>query len=256
MDTNYVDREWPRPRARVGFIIPSRNTITEPDLNRYAPAGIGVHCVRLKQVTETPLIEQTPSILVAASLLADARCDMIVYHCTGKSMGSGVAAEKRLVAQIEKKTGRRACTTASAVGVALQALGARKIVMATPYPQKTNDSEKAYLAELGVEVLRDLAAGLPKPDGVCGATPEFWVEETFKHRHPEAQAYFLSCCNMQGMGAIAGLEAKLDRPVISSNQAAFWYALRALGISDDVPAIGRLFRLGLPANALPVEASA
>jgi maleate cis-trans isomerase len=32
-----------QPRARVGLIIPSGNTLSEPQFNHFAPAGLGVH---------------------------------------------------------------------------------------------------------------------------------------------------------------------------------------------------------------------
>jgi len=37
------------------------------------------------------------------------------------------------------------------------------------------------------------------------------------------------------------LERSLGRPVVTSNQAVLWYALRQCGITDGAPALGRLF---------------
>ncbi|MGA9007635.1 MAG: hypothetical protein WB495_12315 [Xanthobacteraceae bacterium] len=34
------------PRARVGLIIPSVNRMTEPQFNRFAPPGLGIHVAR------------------------------------------------------------------------------------------------------------------------------------------------------------------------------------------------------------------
>ena len=35
-----------QPRARMGLIIPSVNTYSEPQFNHYAPEGLGIHVAR------------------------------------------------------------------------------------------------------------------------------------------------------------------------------------------------------------------
>src|SRR5262245_8516690 len=110
-------------RARIGLIIPSSNRLTEPQFHRYAPAGVEPHVTRLRMTGEhhAPLPELLPRIAEAAGTLADAKCDVIVFHCTGSSMEAGLAAEREVIATIEHATGRRATTTASAI---LAAFGA------------------------------------------------------------------------------------------------------------------------------------
>ena len=44
---------------------------------------------------------------------------------------------------------------------------------------------------------------------------------------------------------IAALEAELGRPVVTSNQAALWCALRTAGIADAIPGLGRLLQMDL-----------
>jgi maleate isomerase len=56
---------------------------------------------------------------------------------------------------------------------------------------------------------------------------------------------YSSCTNIRSPEVIQELEGRLDRPVVTSNQATLWYCLRACGL-DDVPSLGRLFQLGLP----------
>jgi maleate isomerase len=61
-------------------------------------------------------------------------------------------------------------------------------------------------------------------------------------RRPDADAYFLSCTAIKSSETIDALEAELERPVISSNQAVLWSALRTAGITDRVDGYGRLMR--------------
>lgn len=246
-DLQYRTRQWPLPRARVGLIIPSVNTHTEPQFNRYAPKGVEIHVQRTRTDFSLSLLDQMPKIIEAAASLNDARCDLIVYHCTSKSMSSGMLAGKQITDAISQATGRQSATTATAVVAAFRALQAKKVVLVTPYRQKSNDSEKDFLAEAAIQVLRDRALALPVPEGMCGATPDVWVDVTMQEQHPEADAYFLSCTNIQSVEAIAELETRLRKPVVTSNQATLWYSLRVCGVLDDVPGVGELFRLRLPA---------
>ena len=60
-----------------------------------------------------------------------------------------------------------------------------------------------------------------------------------------ADAYFISCANIQSIDVIENLERDLKKPVVTSNQAALWCALRTLGFSDVVPGLGSLSRSDL-----------
>jgi maleate isomerase len=250
MNTSLAARTWPRPRARIGLIVPSVNTLTEPQFSRYAPPGVEIHVSRTRIHMDKSLADQTSEILAAAELLADCSSDLIVYHCTGMSMGSGRAAERQLVKEIGDLTNCPAASTATAIVAAFQALDIHKVVLVSPYPQLFNDLERKFLAEFDIEVLVDIALDLPIPDGMCGATPDVWVETAVAAAHPDADAYFLSCTNIQSIDAVGELEKRLGKPAVTSNQASLWYSLRRCGIKDNVSSLGRLFQLDLPPAAV------
>ncbi|MEK7215417.1 MAG: hypothetical protein AAB289_07480, partial [Chloroflexota bacterium] len=158
-------------RARIGLIIPSSNRTTEPEFHRHCPPGVAPHVTRLRltQPQMRPPLEMLPEIRDAAVMLADAKCDIIVFHCTGSSMESGIAAERRVVDAITETTGRPATSTAAALLEAFDALSARRLVLVSPYQQQVNDAEIAFLREAGIEVLRDRALGLAGSDAFCSA---------------------------------------------------------------------------------------
>ena len=54
-------------------------------------------------------------------------------------------------------------------------------------------------------------------------------------------AVFISCTNLKALSIIEELEAKLGKPVISSNQALGWHCLHLAGIEDQLPNYGNLF---------------
>jgi len=63
------------------------------------------------------------------------------------------------------------------------------------------------------------------------------------HRNNDTDAYFVSCAQVRVVEVIAPLERDLARPVITSNQAATWWALRQCGIADPVRGFGTLMQI-------------
>ncbi len=139
----------PTPLARIGLIIPSSNRLTEPQLRHFAPPELGIHVTRLQMTGKwnRPLSALGDDIQRAASALADAKCDIIVFHCTGHAMEEGPEGDARTRAMIKAATGIEAMSTASAIAEALGALQLKRLILLTPYDQDTNDHEIDYLRQ-------------------------------------------------------------------------------------------------------------
>ncbi|MEE8443789.1 MAG: hypothetical protein V3S44_00465 [Alphaproteobacteria bacterium] len=240
-----------RPRARLGFIIPSSNRLVEPQIQLHAPDGVAVHFTRIGMTNrhKAPLPELMPRFALAAELLGDSTCDVIVLQCTGTSMSGGLDGEREVIQTMEAASGRPALTTASCLMTALAALKARRLVFVSETARDGHDAKRAFLEQAGYDIVADRAAGLAGSDVYCTTPPEFWFDFVRAQRNDRAQAYFVSCANIHSIDVIAALEAELGRPVVTSNQVALWCALRTAGIDDAIPALGHLFDLGLPASA-------
>jgi maleate isomerase len=161
-------------------------------------------------------------------------------------MSGGVDMEAQAVAAIEQTTGRPALTTASALNAAFVALGARRLVFTSETHEDEHRPKLAYLREAGYDILADKAACLAGTDAYCVTPARFWYDLAVSMRDDAADAYFLSCANIQAMDVIEELERTLGKPVVTSNQAALWCSLRKAGIDDVVPGLGMLMRHGLP----------
>jgi maleate isomerase len=241
-------------RGSIGLIIPSANRLTEPQLNLLAPPGFRFYVTRLRFVGEheRSLGEILSDAAEAAELLVDAGAELIVFHCTGRSMSEGLAGERAMIEAIHAATGRPTITTASGVLAALQALNMRRIVLASPYVSRTNQLEVAYLREAGVEVLAERGMNLPQQtDQYVAVTPAMWVDYVTAMADPAADGYFVSCTTIRAIEAIEELENALGRPVVTSNQAVLWYCLRHFGYTAPIPHLGQLMQRGMPvANAV------
>jgi len=235
-------------RARLGLIVPPTNTANEAEWHDMAPADVSIHSARM------PLHADTKSEAGMTSLYADiekfatdliqAEVDIVAYGCTAGSMVSPV---ESLANFITKKTGCKALTTAQSIVEALNALGAGRIAVATPYFETMNQHERHFLLENGFDVvsmegLGYGSSGIGDFRNICRITPEEVASLARRVNTDDADAVLLTCTDLSTLAVIKPLENELGKPVISSNSATLWYALRLCGIEDSVDSGGKLYK--------------
>ncbi len=229
--------------ARIGLIIPSSNRMVEEEMVRSIPPGVAAHVARLRMTGahRLPIDRLLPRVEEATAMLTDARCDVVAFHCTANSMAAGAAGEAGLLAALCRAGAPHATTTATAIRHAFETLGARRIVLLTPYNAQTTEEEAEFLQAAGYEVLYACGCALRGSDEYCATPPQFWRDRVLDAARSEADAYLLSCANISVFPVIEEIEEKLGRPVVTSNQVVIWEALSLLGISDRRNCRGRLF---------------
>jgi maleate isomerase len=241
--------------ARVGCIIPSSNRMVEQEMVAGFAPGVQPHVTRLRMTgpNRGPLDAVLPRIAEATRALTDARCEVVAFHCTANSMQEGRGGEERILAAMTAAGAPRATTTATAIRRAFDALGARRVVLITPYDQSTTDHEAEFLREAGYEVLHAAGFALNGSDAYCATPPAYWRDRVLEAARPDADVYFLSCANISVFGMIDELERHLDRPVVTSNQAVVWDCVARLGWPHRGSCPGRLLEHGMTAE--PAHAS-
>lgn len=231
-------------RARIGVMVPSGNILAEEQLHALMPPEVALHVTRLPLTgsSDADLDGMTRALPLAARMLADARVDLIAFNCTAVSTRAPDA-DAAIVARIAEAAATPAVTTGEALVAGLRALEARRVVLVTPYIAPVVAREAAFLAHHGAEVLAAVGKGIDTNWEMGRAPPRVWHDYTLAQRHAQADAYVLSCTAIRTLGAIAPLEAALGRPVLTSNQAIAWLALRRCGIATPLPGAGRLFEV-------------
>ncbi|MDB5849354.1 MAG: hypothetical protein JWP29_3106 [Rhodoferax sp.] len=229
-------------RARLGVLLPSGNRLAEPQFTAMLPRGVTMHTTRLRLTgsTEPELLKMAEGVEEAVSLVADARVDLVLFHCTAVSTFSP-AFERDVLARMRRASGVPVTATSEALVAALQAVGARTIVMLSPYIDAINQREAAYLRAAGFEVAFLGGLSLNDADAMSAVTPAQWKEFALSHRHADADAYLISCTTVRATEVAEELEQLLGKPVVTSNTAAVWHCLRTLGLHDTPAGFGRLF---------------
>lgn len=231
-------------RGKIGLIVPSTNTVNEPEFWRMAPEGVSIHTARVMlkgKATEESYFKMADALAEAAEKLGTAEVDVVAYGCTS---GSIICPLPELLDSMGSRTGTPSTAAAGAVVSALRAFGVKKVAVATPYVGFVNDSERAFLEEQGFTVtsLRGLELGETQEErrGIGRVPPEQVYRLAVSANTDDAEAIFISCTNLVTIDVIAQLEADLGKPVVTSNQACFWACLRLMGLPARIEGFGRL----------------
>lgn len=237
-----------RGRARFGVLVPFTNTNLEPDMALLRPDGVSLHFARLGGYDrdEIPDADQMHGLGAAdldepLHLLQGARPDVILYGCTSATLAHGFAFDRALAERIRAGSGAETVTAAGALAHALGVLGVRRIGFASPYVAQINDMAVRFLSDAGVETVARSEVGEALDNyGQGKLTPQAVYDLGLAADHPEAEALVLSCTDMRSVEVIARLEQAVGKPVISSNQAMMYQAMRFSGIEEALPGYGRL----------------
>lgn len=235
-------------RARIGILIPCVNVVMEQDFHRLLPDGVTAHAARVgrSQLKSTLSAEHetVQRAVEAVRLLAHACVDIVVFGCTAASVTRGPGGDLEIGAEIASAGGMPCVTTATAVVESLRAVGARSISVATPYIDEINSIEEAFLRDSGFEVPAVKGLGIVESVQIPRVSPESIYRFARSVFRPGSDALFISCTNFRAAEIAPVLEQDLGVPVITSNTASLWAALRRLGINDAVPGGGVLFNGG------------
>jgi arylmalonate decarboxylase len=231
-------------RTRIGTIVPVSNTTNEVEFNRMKPDEVTVHFTRVPLETNPAdddfktMLEEAGS---ASAGLAAAGADVIAYGCTSGSMACPA---DRLLGSMEDASGKPALSTAGAILQALKFLGAKRISMATPYTDATNAKEKAFIERNGIEVcdIKGLGLGgsLEKIQKISRVPPSDIFAHAKSVDRPDADALLICCTDFGSAEIVQTLEEEIGKPVLTSNTATLWAALRQTGIHTPVQRYGRL----------------
>ena len=236
-------------RGRIGLITLASDASVLPEYTRAMPDGVAVYAAPIVlprgEVTAAALAEmlQDEQLERAAELLVWVDVDVIVFACTTGSLVHGVGWDRELIGRIERASGRAATTTTTAVLDALRAVGASSLAVATPYLDELNAIERQFLEASGFRVAGIAGLGCATDAEIGRLDPADAVSLVERVDSPEADAIFISCTNFHCLPAVESIEQAHGKPVVTSNLAGAWAALRRIGVQDAVPGYGHLLSL-------------
>jgi maleate isomerase len=236
-------------RAKFGVLVPSTNTVVEPDFYAMAPPGVTLHTGRISITNprmeddagmEALMVQIRASIGQAVRDVMTCEPDYLVMGMSSETFWGGRKGTEEFERNIERLSGLSIATGARACERALSVLGARRLGVVTPYQPVGDAQVRRFLEECGYEVVA--LKGLRCPTAVSIAHED---EATLRRailevNRPEVEAIVQVGTNLSMLRLADEAERWLGKPVIAINAATFWYALRENGITDQVRGFGRI----------------
>jgi maleate isomerase len=247
--------------TRLGVLTPHADVGPESELQAMSPDEVTIHSSRVAfgamatggQMDPTiPLapvraFAEPPFVDDAAELLAAAPLSGIGFGFTSSAYVIGAEGEAEMVARLQERTGEIPLTATCAAAVrGLRTLSIDKLMLISPpwFDEELDSLGAAYFSSQGFEVVRSGPVDLPSDQRQIEPADLYeWVQA----RVPEtADAVFIGGNGFRSVGTIHALEAELDRPVLSANQALLWDLLRLSGSTTVVDGYGQLFAQAPP----------
>jgi maleate isomerase len=225
---------------KLGIIVPSWNTVMEYEWQRLAGEAISVHSQRIRHLADTEadlawLGTQAPA---AAELLSHAKVQAICHGCTASGFLKSPDGDLAQESELTRASGIPTVTSSASIVRGLRALGATRVSVASPYEPWLNERLKGYLEAAGFTVVAIKGLGTQAHGSISTAIVRALALEVVK---PETEAVFISCSNFRTLDILGQVEEETGLPVVTSNQAALWGTLRAIGDRRALPGGGRLF---------------
>ena len=244
-------------RARIGVLVPPGNPTMEPELYRMAPEGVSLHFARLEEVggaayasvaggpagLDDRIENYVRGVPGPARALGAVKPAVVVFGMTAASYAPRDR-DETLVPQIASLTGAIGISAAGAVRAALERLGVKRLALGTPYPESISRLGREYWEATGFEVVG--YHRLPDVDNIYGENEQRAYQLARAADAPSADAVLLSGTGLPTVGILDVIERDLGKPVISSNQACLWHALRLAGVRDPISGFGSLLAERVP----------
>ena len=211
---------------RVGLLVPSSDTIMEPDLWRRLPVDMSLHVARMYLESTTVAGEEKmlqEELLPAAERIASAQPEMIVFGCTSAAALHGLEGDTSIAERIAKATGAHAITVTQAAIRAIRKLAPARIFLFTPYvPELTQRLEHTF-READLPVCDSEGLGIADDLRIAAVAPQEIKESVVRAVHRlqrSPDTIFISCTTFRAFEASEAIHSDLGIPVVTSNQAA------------------------------------
>ena len=215
---------------RIGLIVPSSNTVMEPDFHRHLGKAAVVSTTRifLEDVTRDQELSMLENDLHRAiELIRTTAPDVVVFGCTSAGALGTLAHDEGIAERIRQGAGVSVVTVLGAVVGKVRSLNPQRIAVFTPYTEDLTNRVASSLTEAGYPPIKAVGMGI-RANLDIGRVPTSeiirFVESQMKGC--SADCAFLSCTNWQSTAAIEPLQSTLGMPILTSNQTAMDAMLR------------------------------
>jgi maleate isomerase len=236
-------------RRKFGVIAPSTNTIVQPEFDSMRPRGVTNHFGRIR-IPNDPIRNDDDfnalmrniraELLNAVDDVMTCEPDYLIMGMSSETFWDGLEGSYVLRERIESRAGVKVAMGSDACRAALEAYGAKKIGVVTPYMPVGDVQVRRFFEDCGIDVVRLKGLRCASPVLIAHVGERELRDAVLEVNGPDVDVLVQVGTNL-AMARLAPIaEFWLDKPVIAINTATYWWALRQNGIQDQIEGFGSL----------------
>jgi len=241
IEPKYISKSNPR----VGLIALASDFMIEKDfINVIKDRDIDFFVNRIEcynPLTKENLIKMSNKVTeVTKDILPDQDIDCVVYGCTSGTIAAGYNSIEQKVKAAKPMA--NVTTPSSAAIKALKKFNIKNLSIFTPYSKKLNDEVVEYFKKEGFNITSNSYFDIESDYDIGKVDQNYLYDVLSKVDLNDADALFVSCTALPVLPIIEKLEKKLNKIVLSSNQALIWDTLEEIGKNESIEGFGSLFK--------------
>jgi maleate cis-trans isomerase len=240
-------------RARIGLIKPTHRGKSFAYWYKHAPEGVEIvpTFIGFRSEKRESFLAGFQKAEALAVQLKEVGCDIVAVSGTPPFLLKGLDYERQWAADLSAKIGLPIVTPMEPHAIALRAMGARRVAVATYYGKELNDAIVDYFSRFGIE--SEVMPGL----NAAGQSSELYttslmaldeVSHMDVYRHCKkglsdlapVDAIYINGGGWDAAPAIEFLERDLKTKVVWALAAEMWLTYHMLKIENVVPGGGTL----------------
>lgn len=231
-------------RGRLGFMLPAPGIASSYEMRALCPEGVGsvVVTTPIRQATVEGNREALAHLESGIGQLANADVGAIVHVAAIPSIVLGPRDDEQLLQRSAKVTPIPVVLAMRATVDALSKLGIHRVAAVNPLASEMIPLATAYLEAHGVTALSCPVIGVTSPIAVHGIPPG----AAYRHARqalsdaPDAEALLFLGGGWRTLDVVEALAFDTGKPVLSTNIAVVWAALKVIGVRPSDPRFGAL----------------
>ena len=246
MKINKVDPKFVKEQnPRVGLITLASDFRIEKDFNNVIYGkNIDLYSNRIQSynpLTNDSLKKMAEEIpKVVKNILPNEKLDCIAYGCTSGTIAAGYNSIYEKINSVKPNT--KVTTPITSILNALKILKVNKLSIFTPYTKEINQSLIKFFDKKEIEIVELSYFDIASDIDIGKVDPNHLFDVISKKNLTKSDALFVSCTALPVLSIINELEKKLDKIILSSNQALIWDTLRQIGFKEKDEKFGELLR--------------